>query len=62
MPLVEPQQFKRDDGVIITCAQPIDSERLAEIIKSFLQEVSEWKDDPQTAQTNALDEARALEA
>jgi hypothetical protein len=46
MPLVEPQQFKRDDGVIITCAQPIDSERLAEIIKSFLQEVSEWKDDP----------------
>jgi hypothetical protein len=41
MPLVEPQQFKRDDGVIIMCAQPIDSERLAEIINGFLQEISE---------------------
>jgi hypothetical protein len=48
MPLVEPQQFKRDDGVIIMCAQPIDSERLAEIINGFLQEISEWKDDPQS--------------
>jgi hypothetical protein len=47
MPLVEPQQFKRDDGVIVTCAQPIDSERLAEILKVFLQEIAEWKDDPE---------------
>jgi hypothetical protein len=36
MPLVEPQEFKRDHGVIITCAQPIDSEKLAEIINGFL--------------------------
>jgi hypothetical protein len=47
MPLVEPQQFKRDDGVIITCAQPIDSEKFAEIIEAFLQEISEWTDDPE---------------
>jgi hypothetical protein len=40
MPLVEPQQFKRDHGVIITCAQPIDSEKFAEIIEAFLQEIS----------------------
>jgi hypothetical protein len=40
--------FKRDHGIIITCAQPIDSERLAEIINGFLQEISEWKDDPQS--------------
>jgi hypothetical protein len=48
MPLVEPQEFKRDHGVIITCAQPIDSEKLAEIINGFLQEISEWKDDPES--------------
>jgi hypothetical protein len=48
MPLVEPQEFKRDDGVIITCAQPIDSERLAEVINGFLQEISEWKDNPES--------------
>jgi hypothetical protein len=41
MPLVEPQEFKLDHGVTITCAQPIDSDRLAELINGFLQEIAE---------------------
>ncbi len=48
MPLVEPHQFKLDHGVIITCAQPIDGNRFAEILADFIHEVDHWKDDPES--------------
>jgi hypothetical protein len=48
MPLVEPQEFKLDHGVIITCAQPIDSDTLAEILKDFIRKVDHWKNDPES--------------
>jgi hypothetical protein len=56
MPLVESQQFKRDNGVIITCAQPIYSEKLAEIVNGFLQEITEWKDDPEVEDFDAAED------
>jgi hypothetical protein len=60
MPLVEPHNFRLDHGVIITCAQPIDSEKLAEILNGFLQEITEGKDDPESEDTHSRKPEGAL--